>query len=116
MADPQHLPSPQGPQPLSDLARFFANFDPYQDEHPPALPVPEIRLRSAPWDILSDDASSLQDDDHINVSPDYEDHDSIQDSVWVNLLARTRDRPSHYVPTDIVPVPVHSPLADTSDQ
>jgi hypothetical protein len=115
-ADPvQLLPPPQGPQPLSDLARFFAGFDPYQDEEPLILPVPEIRLRSAPWNVISDDASVTEDED-VHEHPSISDEDSLQDSIWVNLLARRRERPTHYIPTEVPPIPPDSPLGQTADQ
>jgi hypothetical protein len=46
---------------VSELARFFATFDPDEDIDivQPDSPV-ELRLRSAPWDdVLDDDLSSI---------------------------------------------------------
>jgi hypothetical protein len=81
--------------------------------------VPDIRLRSAPWDIMSDDAASESDDQDTTSEPaqqtDDEDIESIQDSIWVNLLSRTRPRPTHYVPAQIQPVPDTSPLSQHED-
>jgi hypothetical protein len=102
------LPPAQGPQPLSELARFLAGFDPYEDEEAPQLPVPDIRLRSAPWDIMSGDASSVTDEDYDSASDSQHSHDeeeSIHISVWMNLLARRRPRPTHYVPLADLPDP-----------
>jgi hypothetical protein len=113
------LPPPQGPQPLSQLARFFAGFDPYEEESQPILPVPELRLRSAPWDTISDDASSIGSDSGPEQGPsssqELSDDESIQDSIWVNLLSRRRDRPTHYIPHDISPVPTSSLLSQHHD-
>lgn len=110
------LPPPQPPQLLSALAEYFAEFDPYADiPETPQVPVPEIRLRSAPWDIMSDDAS-YDSSDHDSERPDEEDEESLQDSIWVNLLAHQRQRPTHYTSTLVQALPATSPLADTDDQ
>jgi hypothetical protein len=106
---------------MSDLARYFAGFDPYEDLDVPQLPVPDIRLRSAPWDIMSGDASSATsdtDDDDTSVSEalhSSQDEESIQDSIWVNLLARRRPRPTHYIPSPVEPISAASPLAQYPD-
>jgi hypothetical protein len=63
-AEPQPqrlLPSSRPDQPLSDLARYFAAFDPDKDVdvQQPTSPI-DLRLRSVPWDdILDDDLSCL---------------------------------------------------------
>jgi hypothetical protein len=56
------LPQPQSAQPLSTLARYFAEFDPYQEVLQDVLDaVPELRFRSAPWDdVLDDDTECLK--------------------------------------------------------
>jgi hypothetical protein len=71
---------------------------------------------SAPWDTISDDASSIASSSDASPQRSEDEQESVQDSIWVNLLSRTRDRPTHYVPTDVRPVPPNSPLAQSTDQ
>jgi hypothetical protein len=96
------LPTPLHPAPLSDLAQFFADFDPTVDQD---LEIPQhmdLRLRSAPWDdILDDDISCHSDlDSEPSSSLDSED-DTVQTYYSrkdLRLHITTQPRYQQYLP------------------
>jgi hypothetical protein len=111
------------PQPFSDLAIYFAEFNPDDEEEaqdivPSPLfdePLPELRLRSAPWDDIlkeSEVSSIASSSDHT-----LDDQESIQelDSWQRNLLPRTRNPPTFYNPVLVPALPPDSPLLQLND-
>jgi ribonuclease HI len=119
------LPQPQRPKPFSQLAIYFAEFNPDdeleeepQDELSPhlALPDTDLRLRSAPWDdiLTHSDISSLDSSSH-HADEDSDQSELELDSWQRNLLPRSRNPPTHYRPTQVPALPATSALTQLQD-